>query len=67
MRRKRSEFATSSSQGHNWAYRKLDFDSDVALADKIDDGLINAINLNLQPFFAHGGKLIQHHGWNDLL
>ena len=54
----------------NWDYRKLDFDSGVALTDKTDDGLgainaINAIDPNLQAFFAHGGKLIQYHGWND--
>ena len=49
----------------NWDYRKLDFDGNIASTDKIDDGLINATNPNLQPFFAHGGKLIQYHGWND--
>ena len=48
-----------------WDYRKLNFDSDVELTDKTDDGLIDATNPNLQPFFAHGGKLIQYHGWND--
>ena len=28
-------------------------------------GLLDAVNPNLTPFRAHGGKLIQYHGWND--
>jgi hypothetical protein len=28
-------------------------------------GFINAINPDLSAFKAHGGKLLQYHGWND--
>ena len=51
----------------NWDFLSLDFDKDVALADKLDKDLIGATDPNLKEFFAHGGKLIVYHGWNDQL
>ena len=51
----------------NWDWRTLNFEKDVALADKLDNGTLNATDPNLKPFVAHGGKLILYHGWNDQL
>jgi tannase/feruloyl esterase len=51
----------------NWDWRTFDLDRDVAAADKGDNGTINAIDPNLKPFTAHGGKLIMYHGWSDPL
>jgi len=48
-----------------WDYRTLDLDRDVALADNVDGGTINAIDPNLKSFTEHGGKLILYHGWSD--
>jgi feruloyl esterase len=39
----------------------------MALADKIDNGTINATDPNLKAFVGHGGKLLLYHGWNDQL
>jgi feruloyl esterase len=50
-----------------WDYLSLDFDRDIKLADKIDNGLLNATDPDLKPFFARGGKLLMYHGWNDQL
>jgi feruloyl esterase len=51
----------------NWDFRTFNFDSDMALADKIDNGTVAATNPNLSAFFSHGGKLLFYHGLNDPL
>jgi feruloyl esterase len=49
----------------DWDFRTLDFDADIARAEKLDGHRINATDPNLKPFFSRGGKLIQYHGWSD--
>jgi feruloyl esterase len=48
-----------------WDYRTLNFDSDVARAEKLDHGSIEAMDPDLRAFFGRGGKLLQYHGWSD--
>jgi feruloyl esterase len=48
-----------------WDFRTLNFDGDVTKALRRDHGLLSAVNPDLRPFFARGGKLIHYHGWTD--
>ena len=41
------------------------FDSDIDFMDAKLGPLFNAVNPDLSPFKAKGGKLIQYHGWSD--
>ena len=49
----------------NWDYRTFNFERDIVRAEQIDAGTVNALDPNLKPFFDHGGKLLQYHGWSD--
>ena len=51
----------------NWDWKTFDFDKDVALAAKVDNGTINSLDANLRPFQSRGGKLLTYHGWSDNL
>ena len=48
-----------------WDWRTIDFDRDLNLADEKTGPILNAYNPDLRSFRAHGGKLIQYHGWGD--
>jgi feruloyl esterase len=50
-----------------WDWRTLNYDTGVALANKVDNNTINAIDPNLKAFLGRGGKLLLYHGWNDQL
>ena len=48
-----------------WDWRTFDFDSAVALADRIDSGTTDATSPDLTAFRQRGGKLLLYHGWRD--
>ena len=54
-------------QDPSWDFHTLDFDHDVALADKAVGPIINSTSPNLSDFKALGGKMIIWHGWADPL
>ncbi|HWE49756.1 MAG TPA: tannase/feruloyl esterase family alpha/beta hydrolase [Bryobacteraceae bacterium] len=51
---------------HTFRFEAKDgFDSDIDYMDSKLGALFNAVNPDLGPFKARGGKLIQYHGWSD--
>jgi feruloyl esterase len=54
-------------QDPNWDYktRRLNWDSDVALAERPEIAPVNAVDPDLRKYFARGAKLLLIGGWND--
>jgi feruloyl esterase len=48
-----------------WDFRTMNFDRDVTFADQKAGWIIDSTSPDLRSFRAHGGKLIQYHGWAD--
>jgi feruloyl esterase len=52
-----------------WDYttRPLNFDADVALANKPENTVINAVKPDISKFIAAGGRLILANGWSNAI
>ncbi|MGA7413933.1 MAG: tannase/feruloyl esterase family alpha/beta hydrolase [Bryobacteraceae bacterium] len=60
-----SFFADAVYENPRWDWRTIDLDRDLKFADEKAGPVINSYNPDLRSFRAHGGKLIQYHGWGD--
>lgn len=49
----------------SWTVQQFNARADVARADEVGGGIVNALDPNVKPFIDRGGKLIQYHGWSD--
>jgi feruloyl esterase len=49
----------------DWDWHIFHASTDIDLALRIDDGLLDYTDPNLKPFFDRGGKLLMYHGWAD--
>jgi feruloyl esterase len=48
-----------------WDYKTFTVESGLNAAQEKNANALNAIDPDLKPFQAKGGKLILYHGWND--
>ena len=53
-------------QDANWDYHNMDWDKDIVRAEELGRNVIDAADpAQLKKLFAHGGKMLLYHGWND--
>ena len=48
-----------------WDYRKVSAERALQIADEKTARTMNAMDPDLRPFKARGGKLVLYHGWSD--
>ena len=60
-----SYYSQAVFEDPHWDWHTMDLDRDLRLADEKTAAILNAYNPDLRSFRAHGGKLIQYHGWGD--
>ncbi len=60
-----SFFSSAVFENPKWDWHTMDFDRDLQFANEKTAHILNSYNPDLRTFRAHGGKLIQYHGWGD--
>jgi feruloyl esterase len=60
-----SFFGQALHENPRWDWHTADLSREVHLADEKAAAILNSWNPDLRTFRAHGGKLIQYHGWED--
>ena len=50
---------------HDYVAQPINYDSHVALADRPDIQVINAVDPDIGKYVQRGGKLMMYKGWND--
>jgi hypothetical protein len=58
-------FSNMVYEKSDWDYKTFPLEDGLKLAEEKTASALNAIDADLKPFKARGGKLILYHGWDD--
>jgi feruloyl esterase len=50
---------------HDYVTQPINYDSHIALVDRPDIQVVNAVDPDIRKYVQRGGKLIMYKGWND--
>ncbi|MGC1452822.1 MAG: tannase/feruloyl esterase family alpha/beta hydrolase [Candidatus Sulfotelmatobacter sp.] len=58
-------FSAMVYEDTGWDYKTFKLEDGMKAAEEKTASALNAVDADLKPFKARGGKLILYHGWND--